>query len=71
MAILVLGLAGLILPAVAHARSREGNERLARTACLSGDYAKGVALLAELYVSTRDIIYLFNQGRCFEQNGKY
>jgi hypothetical protein len=38
---------------------------------LAGDYAKGVELLAELYVSTKDIAYLFNQARCFEQNGKY
>jgi hypothetical protein len=38
---------------------------------LTGDYAKGVELLAELYVSTKDIAYLFNQARCFEQNGKY
>jgi hypothetical protein len=44
---------------------------LAARACLSGDAAKGVALLAELYVSTNEVTYLFNQGRCFEQNGKY
>jgi hypothetical protein len=50
---------------------KESKDKLAKTACLSGDYAKGVALLAELYVSTNDIAYLFNQGRCFEQNGKY
>ncbi|MGD0838952.1 MAG: hypothetical protein ABSB49_20140 [Polyangia bacterium] len=55
----------------AHAGERGDKERAAKTACLSGDYAKGVALLAELYVSTNDVIYLFNQGRCFEQNGKY
>lgn len=40
-------------------------------ACLSGDYAKGVAILSELYVDTKDRTYLFNQGRCFEQNGRY
>jgi hypothetical protein len=50
---------------------RDNKERQAKTACLSGDYKKGVALLAELYVSTNDPNYLFNQGRCFEQNGKY
>ena len=55
----------------AQAGSRESKERAAKTACLSGDAAKGVALLAELYVDTNDIIYLFNQGRCFEQNGRY
>lgn len=55
----------------AGAASKESKERVAKTACLSGDYAKGVALLAELYVKTNDPNYLFNQGRCFEQNGKY
>jgi hypothetical protein len=55
----------------ARAAEKEGKERAAKTACLAGDAAKGVALLAELYVSSNDPIYLFNQGRCFEQNGKY
>ena len=55
----------------AQAGGKDGKERAAKTACLSGDYAKGVALLAELYVDTNDITYLFNQGRCFEQNGRY
>ncbi len=54
------------------ARDRvESKERAAKTACLSGDYAKGVALLAELFVATNNTTYLFNQGRCFEQNGRY
>jgi len=61
----------LALPGAARAAGREAKERAAKTACLAGDYAKGVALLAELYVSTREAIYLFNQGRCFEQNGRY
>jgi hypothetical protein len=42
----------------------------AQAACLSGDPAKGVSILAELYVSTRNPTYIFNQGRCFEQSGK-
>jgi len=53
------------------AAGKDSKERAAKTACLSGDAAKGVALLAELYVDTNDITYLFNQGRCFEQNGRY
>ena len=61
----------LFVTSVAHAGAKENKERAAKTACLSGDTAKGVALLAELFVSTRDVIYLFNQGRCFEQNGQY
>jgi tetratricopeptide (TPR) repeat protein len=51
--------------------SRDSKERAAKTACLSGDYAKGVAILAELYVQTNLPNYLFNQARCFMQCGKY
>jgi tetratricopeptide (TPR) repeat protein len=42
----------------------------ARMACLLGDYAKGVAILAELFVESRDPTYLFNQARCYQQNGR-
>lgn len=70
---LVLGLTVVAVPlsALAGAKDRDSKERTARTACLTGDYAKGVELLAELYVTSKDITYLFNQARCFEQNGKY
>ena len=44
---------------------------MAKKACLAGDPNKGVELLAELYVDTNDITYIFNQGRCFEQGRKY
>jgi hypothetical protein len=40
-------------------------------ACLAGDPAKGVELLAELFVDTNDFNYIFNQARCFEQNHRY
>lgn len=74
---LLLSLATLLFATSGFAASKESKapkeskEKLAKTACLSGDYARGVALLAELYVDTNDIAHLFNQGRCFEQNGKY
>jgi len=55
----------------AQAGSAEAKAKAARTACLSGDYAKGVALLAELFVSTHDHNYIYNQARCFEQNLRY
>lgn len=61
----------LAMPNAALADGTDAEARAARTACLAGDYAKGVALLAELYVSTLNDVYLFNQGRCFEQNGMY
>jgi len=57
----------LIATQGAQAGGKESKERAAKTACQSGDAAKGVALLAELYVDTNDITFLFNQGRCFEQ----
>jgi hypothetical protein len=55
----------------AEAASEGSLERAAKKACLSGDAAKGVAILADLYVRTEDPVFIFNQGRCFEQNGRY
>jgi hypothetical protein len=52
------------------AESREDKERAAKRACLSGDYAKGVSLLTDLYVDTNDATYIFNQGRCYEQGNR-
>ena len=56
---------------VADAGNADAKERMARTACLSGDYGKGVAILSDLFVSTMDPTYIYNQGRCFEQNRRY
>jgi hypothetical protein len=56
-------------PAVA--ATRDSRERTARKACLKGDYATGVDLLADLFVDTKEPTYIFNQGRCFEQNRRY
>jgi tetratricopeptide (TPR) repeat protein len=55
----------------ASAAKPQAKDRAAKKACLSGDYAKGVAILAELYVDTNDSNFLFNQGRCYEQNIKF
>ena len=55
----------------ASAAKPQAKDRAAKKACLSGDYAKGVAILAELYVDTNDPNFLFNQGRCYEQNIKF
>jgi tetratricopeptide (TPR) repeat protein len=46
-------------------------ERAARKACLSGDYVKGVSILADLFVDTNNPNYLFNQARCYEQNLRF
>jgi hypothetical protein len=66
-------LAGILLAAssATAAASEESLERAAKKACLAGDVAKGVAILADLYVRTDDPVFIFNQGRCFEQNGRY
>lgn len=67
---------GVILPFLLVALARpaaafESKEKEAKKACISGDYTKGVEILAELFVETNDLNYVFNQGRCFEQNGRY
>jgi hypothetical protein len=61
----------VLTPTPGFAASRQAQERAARKACLNGDYTKGVSILSELFVDTRDPTYIFNQGRCFEQNGQY
>jgi hypothetical protein len=32
---------------------------------------KGVAILADLFIATDDLSYIFNQDRCYEQNRRY
>lgn len=51
------------------AEQRQGAE--ARKACLTGDYQKGIAILSDLFVKTEAPNYIYNQGRCLEQNAKY
>jgi hypothetical protein len=53
------------------AASKQAQEKAARKACLNGAYAEGVAILSNLFVETEDTTYIFNQGRCFEQNRRY
>lgn len=52
------------------AAARDAKERAAKKACLNGDPVKGVEILTDLYVDTSDPNYLFNQGRCYEQNDR-
>ena len=44
--------------------------RAALGACASGDYKKGVAILADIYAETRNPAFVFNQARCYQQNGQ-
>jgi hypothetical protein len=51
--------------------SKQARESAARAACLDGNYTEGVSILSKLFVETKDPTYIFNQGRCFEQNRRY
>lgn len=50
---------------------RPSKEREARKACLEGDFTKGISILSELFVDTKNPIHIFNQGRCYQQNERY
>ena len=49
---------------------RARSEKLAKPAWLETT-RKGVAILSSLFVDTKNPTYVFNQGRCFEQNRRY
>jgi hypothetical protein len=53
------------------AETRSVRERAAKKACLVGDTTKGVEILADLFIEFNDLTYIYNQGRCFEQNRRY
>jgi len=51
-------------------RSREQREAEARKACAAGRVEAGIELLAELLTEFSHPNYIYNQGRCYQQNGK-
>jgi hypothetical protein len=56
------------------AKDEEAKEALpsqARRACLSGDYEKGLSILTDLFLRTKQPDWVYNQGRCLEQNARY
>jgi len=57
-------------PACAQTASTQSREADARKACLTGDYQRGAALLAELFADTGEATYIYNQARCYQQNGR-
>jgi hypothetical protein len=61
----------LLLSSSAEASAPTAKERAARKACLGGDFQKGVDILTDLFLATGDLTYIFNQGRCLEQNHRY
>jgi tetratricopeptide (TPR) repeat protein len=58
------------LPGIALAGDKE-QEKAAKKACATTDYKKGIDLLADLYVDSNNPTYVYNQGRCYEQNSQY
>jgi tetratricopeptide (TPR) repeat protein len=67
----VLMVSSILASRTAWAGRFDVKERAARKACLTGDFAKGIDILADLFLKTNDFAYIFNQGRCFEQNHRY
>jgi hypothetical protein len=49
----------------------KSQENEARAACLLGNYRRGTEILVRLYIQTNRAVYLFNQGRCYEQNHRW
>jgi len=52
-------------------KSRTSEEKAAKKACATGDFQKGVDILADLFVDTNDLTYVYNQGRCYQQNNRW
>lgn len=59
-------------PALAQpgAAQEDPRELEARTACAAGDVDKGIAILARMFAETSDYTWVYNQGRCYQQNGR-
>jgi hypothetical protein len=55
---------------LAFGQAQEPRVGQARKHCLTGDVEAGVALLADLFVETKDANLIYNQARCYEQNGR-
>ncbi len=66
----------VVSPAVAQTSGLKDSERIemeknARKACIVGNYTKGADILADLFISVRDPVYIYNQARCFQQNHQW
>jgi hypothetical protein len=69
--ILFLGAFASRAEAAKKATGREALENSARKACMMGDYQKGIDILSDLFLETKVITYVYNQGRCLEQNHRW
>jgi hypothetical protein len=55
------------------ARAQSGGDtrqQKAKQACAAGRVEEGVEILAALYAESGDVNYVYNQGRCYQQNGR-
>jgi hypothetical protein len=70
---MVLGLllVGLVGSASAQQESEVAREKAAKKACALGDYERGTDILADLFVATDKIVYVYNQARCYQQNNRW
>jgi hypothetical protein len=57
-------------PARAAPRSTEQREADARRACAAGRVDEGIEILADLFASHGHPNYIYNQARCFQENGR-
>src|SRR5689334_17575967 len=68
---LPLALGALMLLSAGGARAEEESRQVkAKRACAAGRVEEGVELLAALYAESGDVNYVYNQGRCYQQNGR-
>ena len=70
---LFIGAAGLLVGSPAHAQPNAGDPRTfaAKKACANNQTDEGVAMLAEYYAETGDVMAIYNQGRCYQQNDSH
>jgi hypothetical protein len=59
-------------PSLARAQDAPADPRIAevKRACAAGEVERGIKLLADMYAENSDINAVYNQGRCYQQNGR-
>jgi hypothetical protein len=63
-------LAAMLWTSAAFGQPQDPREIQARKDCLTGKVEAGVALLADLFAETSNPNFIYNQARCYEQNGR-
>jgi tetratricopeptide (TPR) repeat protein len=72
--VLVLGFVWVVSAGPASAEkalSKTAKEKVAKKACAMGDFQRGADILTDLFVDTNDPTYVYNQGRCYQQNNRF